>query len=688
MPKNTKFKVVNAKKDVPSKPVNPQIDIFEPLLRLRKDSTSHSFNTLTSSDIQAQIASRLSIHVFAWKRAKSLNRLLKSLKDADYGDVRNLEMIIHVDGGATDEVLELASNYSWPFGPKDLVLDASNVGLQEMMTAAWIPKSDDELAIFLEDDIELSPLYFDYIKWCIKVFFTPGQKSIDAIVGCSLYTPRLNEISPTSDPQNPPQWLPSNVLVAGVKLIMGLSIDTVGVPLHNLASHPILGPAFILGSGLVLYQYIDIIFWTLTAAFAALPILTHLLRLADPAKVINWSEEIIVITGGSHGVGLSLVQKLQAKHRPKKIVVLDLNPIDSKDENVTFIKCDVSNREEVMNVASRIIKDVGQPTMLVNNAGIVNGRTFLNTAETQIDKVIGVNLMGPIWLMKAFLPGMMEKNHGHIVNVASVMAYVGASNMTDYCASKSGLMGFHEALRQEIRHTKVRLTAVFPGLIHTGMFKGVEYSMNWLTRPLETQEVSEAILQALIKNRHGEVKLPFFTVLTPAVRMLAPEISDAIKDKFRKDPIVDEQDPFRYYFQSLKFDFTKNIAADYHSKRAAAAAADEHARHRTHYHRSTESTRNQIVWLACHLSLLHQRISNSTNDDFKIGILTSDILPETGEYVAKIVIDALLSLKRDDKPWFTADQILVLGRRDNLVEALSDQAKGVKILAEWEDDKE
>jgi hypothetical protein len=72
-----------------------------------------------------------------------------------------------------------------------------------MIMTSWKPRSDDEYALFFEDDIQVSPLYFQYTHWCIHQVLRQGREDI---IGCSLYTPRLDEISPTNDPQHPPLW--------------------------------------------------------------------------------------------------------------------------------------------------------------------------------------------------------------------------------------------------------------------------------------------------------------------------------------------------------------------------------------------------------------------------------------------------------------------------------------------------
>ncbi|KAJ3281448.1 hypothetical protein HDU76_008927 [Blyttiomyces sp. JEL0837] len=171
------------------------------------------------------------IHVFAWRRSLSLQRLLKSLSNADYdtedgfGKV-NIELVIHVDGGSTKTVDQIVDEFVWPYGIKRVVRNNETLGLKQMMKHAWHPSKsqDHHLSLFLEDDIELSPLYFKYIKWCTKTFLSPTPLRND-IIGCSLYTPRVNEISPTDNPQEPVRWVPdylfgSDEVKGGVFLLM------------------------------------------------------------------------------------------------------------------------------------------------------------------------------------------------------------------------------------------------------------------------------------------------------------------------------------------------------------------------------------------------------------------------------------------------------------------------------------
>ncbi|KAJ3300984.1 hypothetical protein HDU76_005927, partial [Blyttiomyces sp. JEL0837] len=186
-----------------------------------------------------------------------------------------------------------------------------------------------------------------------------------------------------------------------------MNIDALAVPTYETLSNPLWGPPLIIIAGLVLAQYASLIIVMLAIGFGSLPILLQSFRNAKPQPTVNWWDEIVLITGGSHGVGLELVNLL-VKLGPKKIVVFDLNECPVKDEKVCFYRCDVSSADDVDAVAKKVISEVGQPTIIVNNAGIVMGKLFMDTTDKQMEKIINVNLLGPMRISKAFLPGLMS----------------------------------------------------------------------------------------------------------------------------------------------------------------------------------------------------------------------------------------------------------------------------------------
>lgn len=144
------------------------------------------------------------LHVFAWRRLVSLKRLLASLLQAKYLSKR-VPLCIHLDGDASQKVASFIDNFEWPHGPLEITKSVVHLGLQASIMEAWIPKSDTEYGIFLEDDTEVSQLFYKYAVYCLLNYMNRPF-----IAGCSLYTPRINEISPTNDPQNPPRISFSN----------------------------------------------------------------------------------------------------------------------------------------------------------------------------------------------------------------------------------------------------------------------------------------------------------------------------------------------------------------------------------------------------------------------------------------------------------------------------------------------
>lgn len=115
--------------------------------------------------------------------------------------------------------------------------------------------------------------------------------------------------------------------------------------------------------------------------------------------------------------------------------------------------------------------------MLFNNAGVVSGRALLDTPDHLIERSFSVNTLAHFWTVKAFLPTMLEKDHGHIVSIASMAGYVGIPKLIDYCASKFATVGFDEALRLELEMlgaNGVHTTVICPYFIQaTGMFDDV-----------------------------------------------------------------------------------------------------------------------------------------------------------------------------------------------------------------------
>lgn len=199
----------------------------------------------------------------------------------------------------------------------------------------------------------------------------------------------------------------------------------------------------------------------------------------------NFQGEVVLITGG--GSGLGRLVALRLARLGAIIVIWDINETGA-DETVKLVegiggkafgyKCNIADRENVYKVAEVTNKEAGQVTVLINNAGVVSGSLLLDTPDHLIQRTFDVNIVSHFWTTKAFLPKMIENNHGHIVTIASMAGHVGIKKLVDYCASKYAAVGFDESLRIELESQGIRgvkTSVICPYFIQaTGMFDDVK----------------------------------------------------------------------------------------------------------------------------------------------------------------------------------------------------------------------
>ncbi|KAK0649536.1 hypothetical protein B0T16DRAFT_456944 [Cercophora newfieldiana] len=229
----------------------------------------------------------------------------------------------------------------------------------------------------------------------------------------------------------------------------------------------------------------------------------------------DWTREIVVVTGGSSGVGASVVQKLLTRNPSTTIVIVDFAPLSwtpPAGSKVHYYQADLSNSDVVRDVCAKIKSEVGHPTVLVNNAGIARGFTVMEGSYADVELTIKTNLLAPFLLVKEFLPDMVEHNHGHIVSVCSMSSVVAPPALVDYSATKNGILSLHEGLQVELLHRhkapKVRLTNGIFNFIKTPLFKGSTGLPNFTAPLLHVETVSESIVESLYSGYGGTIILP------------------------------------------------------------------------------------------------------------------------------------------------------------------------------------
>lgn len=247
-----------------------------------------------------------------------------------------------------------------------------------------------------------------------------------------------------------------------------------------------------------------------------------------------WSEQTVVVTGGASGLGAVLVQQLA--ERGAKVASIDVTNACVDHPQVTAYTCNVSKRADVSLTVDKIVKECGQPTMLINNAGVVHGMPLPALSSESIAQTMETNAMAPFWLIKAVLPTMIRKNRGHIVTVSSIMGYAGFAKLTDYTASKHALVGLHESLRYELdsihKAPYVRTTLVTTGQLHdTPMFDGVMHSpfVHFVAPSISAHRVADAIIEALEQQESRHIAMPWYASWTPVLRLLPSFVRDGIQ---------------------------------------------------------------------------------------------------------------------------------------------------------------
>ncbi|KAK9473705.1 uncharacterized protein V1510DRAFT_362693 [Dipodascopsis tothii] len=242
--------------------------------------------------------------------------------------------------------------------------------------------------------------------------------------------------------------------------------------------------------------------------------------------------DVVLITGGCSGLGEALVHRLRAKKIP--VVVLDVAEPAEAIEGVRYFKVDISARDEVVEVARVIKEEIGEVTVLVNNAAITHGKTLLDLSFEEIEKTIDVNLISHYYTIKLFLPGMLKLQRGYIVTVSSVLGFVGPAKLGAYAASKGGLLCLHDTLTYEVGPSAnssagIRTLLLATGQLSTTLFHGVRTPSRVYAPVLSPDIVADRLMLALDRGEQGKVTLPTYARFMPLIRMLPRRMSRIVR---------------------------------------------------------------------------------------------------------------------------------------------------------------
>ncbi|NWI63252.1 RDHE2 dehydrogenase, partial [Todus mexicanus] len=238
----------------------------------------------------------------------------------------------------------------------------------------------------------------------------------------------------------------------------------------------------------------------------------------------SFAGEIVLITGSANGIGRQITLKFAPSGAT--LVLWDIDDGDNEEtkrlaqqkgaKQVFTYHCDCSNREEVYEQAEKVRKEVGNVTILINNAGILPGKKFLDTPDADFEKTLRVNFFSQVWTCKAFLPAMMTCNHGHLVTTDSAAALLGIYRGSDYSASKFAIMGMMETIDWELRHAGkkgIKTTIVCPYFVRTKLAKGFQSHCPLLLPVYDAEYVASRIMDAIQKDKFYLVMPQIFRIV-------------------------------------------------------------------------------------------------------------------------------------------------------------------------------
>jgi Short-chain dehydrogenases of various substrate specificities len=236
----------------------------------------------------------------------------------------------------------------------------------------------------------------------------------------------------------------------------------------------------------------------------------------------------VLITGGASGLGRLMGRRFLDKGAAH-LVLWDVQEealehtvadLTVGGHRITGLPVDLADPDQIRAAVDDMeAREIGVD-LLINNAGIVVGKRFVDHDFPDITRSMEVNALAPMYVANRLLPGMIARRGGHIVNIASAAALVSNPKMSVYCASKWAMAGWSDSLRIEMEQadTGVKVITVMPYYIDTGMFAGVRSRVLPILKP---DKVVEQILGAIESDRIF-LRLPWLVNFVPLMRAILP----------------------------------------------------------------------------------------------------------------------------------------------------------------------
>ncbi len=231
--------------------------------------------------------------------------------------------------------------------------------------------------------------------------------------------------------------------------------------------------------------------------------------------------KVAIITGGAQGIGETIIRRLASEGAMAAILDVQYekarlvaDDIVAKGGNAIAVKMDITNSKEVKQAVKEVEDKLGKVDILVNNAGWDKAAPFIELSGELWDQIIAINLRGPITVTRAVLDGMIRRNYGKIVNIASDAGRVGSSGESVYSACKGGIIAFTKTLARELVRYNILVNCVCPGPTDTPLIADMAK---------DNPRLIEALQRAIPMRRLGKPE-----EMAPAVAFLASDEANYI----------------------------------------------------------------------------------------------------------------------------------------------------------------
>jgi len=220
---------------------------------------------------------------------------------------------------------------------------------------------------------------------------------------------------------------------------------------------------------------------------------------------VDFKNKVVLITGASSGIGKQTAIEfaklgssiILVARRKNKLEQVE-NELKQFNVNTLVCACDVSKKDQVEELSRIVLQKFDSIDILVNNAGFAIYGSVSDLSIDEIESQMETNYFGMIYCVKNFLPLMLKKKSGHIVNVASVGASFSVPGVSSYCATKFAMLGFSEGLKHELYGTGVGLTVVSPIMVRTPLFEHPSFT-NFSKFSTGVSLSSETVAKTIIK---------------------------------------------------------------------------------------------------------------------------------------------------------------------------------------------